>query len=289
MAEHYVGRKFERGGLKNHLLEVADFQIDYWDSGGEKPPIVLVHGFGTSPTIQWFRQVQALSQTHRVIVPSLLYFGKSRPTGIPRYELQSQVDLVKALLKHLEIESYVLCGVSYGGLVAGEVARQSSKQIEKLILFDAPLKFYGQADIDHVCKTYDVNEIQDFFVPYDHQGMKKLIHAGFYRAPPIPTPFLRSFYAAQYEPVANDLRQLLIHLQSEEEKYAAMEYDFSFPLLILWGAHDDIVRLNRGQEMHAYFPQSQFIKFEKSKHFPNIEQHRKFNRIMTSFLNEGSE
>ena len=60
MAEHYVGRKFERGGLKNHLLEVADFQIDYWDSGGEKPPIVLVHGFGTSPTIQWFRQVQGL-------------------------------------------------------------------------------------------------------------------------------------------------------------------------------------------------------------------------------------
>jgi pimeloyl-ACP methyl ester carboxylesterase len=289
ITKQYAERKFNHGGLKDHLVTIDAFQIEYWDSESEKPPIVLVHGFGTSPTIQWFRQVKALSETHRVIVPNLLYFGDSRPIGLARYELQSQVDLVKALLKYLEIESYVLCGVSYGGLVAGEVARQSETQIEKLILFDAPLKFYGQADIDHVCKTYDVSKIQDFFVPYNHRGLKKLIRAGFYRAPPIPSPFLRSIYDAQYKPVANDLRQLLIKLQSEEEKYATMEYNFTFPMLILWGAHDDIVRINRGQEMRAYFPTSQFASFEKSKHFPNIEQHRKFNQTLTSFLNEGSE
>ena len=286
VVNHHVQSKFSRAGLHHHIIETEASQMDYWDSETDKPAIVLIHGFGATASFQWLRQLNTLKEDYRVIVPNLLYFGDSRPLTESTFELQSQVEHVTTLLNALEIDQFIICGVSYGGLVSGEIARQNPKRVAKLILLDAPLKFYGAPDIDFVCQKYEVEKIEDFFVPYDYRGMKKLVKAGFHHPPPVPGIFLKSFYKEQYESNASELRLLLISLQSEEEKYAQMDYLFPFPVLLLWGKEDDIVQTKRAFELNEYLSNSQLQVISRSKHFPNLERHRKFNRHLMQFLHE---
>jgi pimeloyl-ACP methyl ester carboxylesterase len=285
----HVKGKLKRAGFIHHVIQTKDFQIDYWDNEVDKPVVVLVHGFGATASFQWLRQLNALKRDFRVIVPNLLYFGESRPMDSTNLKLQSQIKHIRALLNTLKIDKFILCGVSYGGLVSGEIARQSPERIEKLILFDAPIKFYGKADIQFVCEKYEVDKIEDFFVPSDYRGMKKLVKAGFHRPPPVPSIFLKSFYKEQYESNADELRQLLVDLQNDEAKYVNMNYDFSFPVLLLWGEEDDIVQSRRAQQLHEYLTDSKLQVISRSKHFPNLERHRKFNHHLMQFIHEGSE
>lgn len=100
---------------------------------------------------------------------------------------------------------------------------------------------------------------------------------------------LKSFYKEQYASDANELRQLLVDLQNEEAKYANMHYDFSFPILLLWGEEDDIVQSSRAQPLHKYLTDSKLQVITRSKHFQNLERHRKFNHHLMQFKHEGSE
>lgn len=190
LINHHVQSKFSKAGLHQKVIKTGAYQIDYWDNETDKPVIVLVHVFGATASFQWLRQLSALKKEYRIIVPNLLYFGESRPLAENTFDLQSQVEHINALLDTLNIDQFILFGVSYGGLVSGEIARQSPERIEKLVLFDAPLKFFGKTDIQFVCEKYEVDKIEDFFVPSDYRGMKKLVKAGFHHPPPVPSIFL---------------------------------------------------------------------------------------------------
>jgi pimeloyl-ACP methyl ester carboxylesterase len=113
------------------LFEHAGATLHYTVSG-EGPPLVLLHGFGSSE-VDWELQRPALVAQFQVITPDLRGFGQSSREQGP-FSIEQFAEDFRALLAHLQIERFSLLGYSLGGAVAFEFAVNAPERVERLIL-----------------------------------------------------------------------------------------------------------------------------------------------------------
>ena len=95
---------------------------------GEGPPLVLLHGVGTSRVV-WHGVMPALAEHRLVVAPDLPGFGGSPPIG-PGFDLDAVADALAAALP----ERFDLVGNSLGGAVAVAVAHRHPERVRSLIL-----------------------------------------------------------------------------------------------------------------------------------------------------------
>ena len=113
---------------------VNGVQINYADSGGEGPAVVLSHGFLMDASM-FDAQVAALAPEYRVITWDAPGHGGTLATGPFSYwDLARDV---LALLDHLGIERPVLGGMSQGGFVSLRAAMLAPERVRGLILIDS--------------------------------------------------------------------------------------------------------------------------------------------------------
>src|SRR2546421_5971548 len=107
-----------------------------WDSSGDGPAVVLVHGFALTRAM-WDDITPALSADHRVIRYDCRGFGESGPpdAAVP----YSHADDLIALLDELGIERAALVGQSFGGQVALLAAIAAPSRVSALVLIDSVL------------------------------------------------------------------------------------------------------------------------------------------------------
>ena len=99
-------------------------QTMHWRLFGDGEPLVLVHG-GHGSWLHWIRNIEALAQTHRVLVPDLPGFGDSHDLP-PGSSMQALVDVFIDSLDTL-LHGRVpigLAGFSFGAAVSARVAVQ---------------------------------------------------------------------------------------------------------------------------------------------------------------------
>src|SRR5436190_23731150 len=62
-------------------IEVADgARIHYTRTGGQKPPVLLLHGVQANG-LTWLRTAKALESTYDVVMPDFRGHGQSSPVG----------------------------------------------------------------------------------------------------------------------------------------------------------------------------------------------------------------
>lgn len=101
-------------------IEVNGATIDYGDTGGSKPVVVLIHGwlgawdFSFGPEIEWLRP------HYRVLAPSRRGYGRSgpKPRTYPRNFYRRDAEDLAAWLDALGIQGAHIVGFSDGGEVA---------------------------------------------------------------------------------------------------------------------------------------------------------------------------
>lgn len=116
-------------------LDVDGTAIAYEDVG-EGPPLVLVHGLGLSRTM-WRPQIDHFRATNRVIAVDLRGAGESGALTGSSGALARQAADLEALLAHLDLRDVVLCGVSYGGVLAQEFATAFPHRLAGLVVVDS--------------------------------------------------------------------------------------------------------------------------------------------------------
>lgn len=107
-----------------------------FDDVGDGPPLVLLHGLGLDRTM-WGPQVERFRRTHRVVTPDARGAGASGTlaAGVP--VLATQAADVDALLEHLGVERAVVVGVSFGGVLAQELALRHPHRVAGLVVADS--------------------------------------------------------------------------------------------------------------------------------------------------------
>ena len=115
--------------------EVNGTTINYLDSG-TGPPLVLVHGLGLTHHM-WHPQIEHFAVHHRVIAVDVRGAGASGELSGGQPVLETQAADLDALLAHLDIDRVVLCGVSYGGVLAQEFALNHPDRLAGLVIVDS--------------------------------------------------------------------------------------------------------------------------------------------------------
>jgi pimeloyl-ACP methyl ester carboxylesterase len=117
-------------------VQVNGLRINYYRTGDEKPPVVMLHGLADS-ALTWNRLPVALEPEFDVILVDLRGHGFS---GAPDsgYRLQDFADDVVGLIGQLGIERPALVGHGLGAAVAAQIAAQNPLLVRGLVLIEPP-------------------------------------------------------------------------------------------------------------------------------------------------------
>ncbi len=153
-------------GTFNHssgqYLEISGAKIYYEEIGNkEKPVLLILHG-GLHDMENLNSITSYLSEDFRLIGIDSRGHGKSTLGDMELTYAQIQLD-TEAVLRHLEINTVNILGMSDGGIVAYRIAASNNINVEKLIAIGASWRVKDVIDIEEVIKTITPESAKDIF------------------------------------------------------------------------------------------------------------------------------
>ena len=273
------------------FIGVEDIQLVYTDTGLGLP-VVLLHGYPFNRTL-WNEQVNALSNSYRLITPDLRGLGESdasrRENGSALGEsgsgpgaatMNRMAQDVAALLDHLEISRAVIGGLSMGGYVALAFYKQFPSRVRALILADTR----AQADTEEARQTR-------------HQQAEKALAEGMAGIADSMLPKLLTPDTVSKRPeVVKRVRDMMLKTKpegaagallgmAERDDNTSLLTQISCPALILVGQEDPITPVKDSENMHREIAGSRLVVIENAAHVSNLERTEQFNEELTRFLN----
>jgi pimeloyl-ACP methyl ester carboxylesterase len=117
-----------------HEIELAAGRIDYSDTGGDGPVLLLLHGLLMDASL-WDDVAADLSLDHRCVAPTL-------PLGAHRHGMTAGADqsiegvasLVQELIERLDLHEVTVAGVDTGGAILQLMMAQASPRIARSVL-----------------------------------------------------------------------------------------------------------------------------------------------------------
>ena len=273
------------------FTRVDDIQLAYTDTGLGLP-VVLLHGYPFNRTL-WNEQVNALSNSYRVITPDLRGFGESDVSSRRESDVTSRGENgaapatmnrmaqdVATLLDHLEIPRAVIGGLSMGGYVALAFYKQFPSRVRALVLADTR----AQADTEEGKQTR-------------FQQAEKALAEGMAGIADSMLPKLLTPDTVSKRPaVVKCVRDMMLRTKpegaagallgmAERDDQTALLSKVSCPTLILVGQEDPITPVQDSEKMHSEIAGSHLVVIENAAHVSNIERTEQFNEELTRFLN----
>lgn len=248
----------------------------YYEVAGTGSPVVLVSGGGTLDRRQWDDQFDRLSTRFRVIRYDIRGIGRSaRPTG----EFSHHEDL-RALLDFLNIKRAVVCGVSFGAVIAVDFALDHADMVSGLVLAGAGLS----SD-----KEQSVASILALSALAKKEGLERAIDA---------ITGTASFVSPDNISARRRIRQ--IYLDNRDV------FEAGFPLVTLWqptspsargrlalikaptlimvGGNDDSAAAATADRLASSIRGAQKVVIAGAGHMVNMDAPAEFNRTMVAFL-----
>jgi 3-oxoadipate enol-lactonase len=259
-----------------HLPNGID--LAYQDAGAG-PAIILVHGHPLDHTM-WAPQVDFLSPSYRVIVPELRGYGVTPlPAGKRVTLLDDFAQDILALADHLQIERFILVGLSLGGQIILETWRQAPDRMRALVLADT----FASLDTPEQKQTrlvtadrFDTEGFGNFATESLHKMMSP---ANAKALPAVAQHIQRMIRQSNPRGAAAALRG-----RTMRRDYLPLLDQIAVPTLIVVGRHDAYTPVPLSEEMHHAIPGSELEVIEDSGHMTNLERPEIFNALLGSFL-----
>ncbi len=280
--------------LASSFVTLEGIRLHYL-AGGQGRPVLFIHGLGSSGSLEWRRNLDALAHRHRVVAVDLPGFGASDK---PRtaYRLDFLIDTVARFLTALGIPRAALVGASLGGRLAAGIALQQPDRVERLCLVD-PLGF-GRPRRNWAYLA--------MVVPGLGEVMLGGVAAGLRRLPPMTIRRLWAWYLRRprrYAALLSDahLRDVrtLFHNPGFQSAYlgtlralarrddvllGAAAAQLRVPTLLIWGAEDRLFPVAHGEAAARAIPGARLEIFAGCGHTPQLEAAERFNALLDEFL-----
>jgi 3-oxoadipate enol-lactonase len=249
--------------MDSGLLATAGAEI-YWQAHGEGPAVVLAHGIGGNHAI-WYRQLDALSRSNRVITFDHRGFGLSRDhDGRGR---DAFVDDLAALLDHLGEAKVALVGQSMGAGTCVGFAHRAPDRVAVLAICDS---------LHGIEESSDVRAIMDA-ARAKTAGMaqvERVLGAGAPRELAILYRQIASFNAVDRHSLAGAFTA----------RPAADLGGQGFPLLFLCGVDDRLFPIEAVRLVQAEVAGSFLVEVNEAGHSAFLEAPVQFNDTILSLL-----
>jgi uncharacterized protein (TIGR04551 family) len=264
------------------FVDVDGVHVHYRELG-TGPAVVLIHGFGASLD-SWGTVAPVVAAHHRVIAVDLKGFGwTSRPEG--DYSPEAQARLVWAVLDKLGVTDVAIVGHSWGSSVALAMAVQHPDRTHRVALYDA--------------YVYD-DQVPSFFRWAEKGAFGDLLFGLFYRER------IEERAALAYADEGYITQARVDHVEAELARpgtvaaalatvrghhFAALHAalaSFDRPVLLLWGADDQVTPLRFGQRLANELANVELKVYPQCGHIPMVEAFRPSTRDLLKFLDDGA-
>ena len=271
-----------RWGTDN-FVHISDKEKLYvLDSGGDRPVVLLIHGFGASHT-SWISIRPKLQERYRVIAVDLPGHGYS-----DKYEGDYSIKAVAAkLLKLLDLKGIKrahVVGHSWGTAISLSLAVQAPDRVRSLTLM-APFAYEKQVPPFLLWARAPLMGEFLFSQIWDQRLDDRLAYA-FYDVEKFATPEVTD-KAKEVMKRPGVLAAALaaargIRFTEMEPAYPELEV----PVLILSGREDRVTRLHAARRLNADLPNSRHKVIPLCGHLIPVEQPRKVLRYLGQFYAE---
>ncbi|MCV7197487.1 alpha/beta fold hydrolase [Mycobacterium angelicum] len=262
---------------------------------GSGPAVVLLHGGGpgASGVSNYSRNIDALAERFRVIVPDLPGYGRSGKGVDQADPFGYLADMIRGLLDELHIGTTHLVGNSYGGAAALRLALDTPRRVGRLVLMGP-----GGIGTTRGAPTAGLKSLLSY---YRGEGPSRGKLESFirnylvYDGHSVPDELIELRYAASIDPevVANPPLQrpsgitalrTLWRMDFTRDKRLK---DLQTPTLVLWGRDDKVNRPSGGPVLAGLLPNAQLVMTAQTGHWMQWERAELFNRLVTEFLSAG--
>ncbi|KYR02961.1 hypothetical protein DLAC_00444 [Tieghemostelium lacteum] len=255
--------------------------------------IVLVNGFLT-PCSEWYHQLDFLKEKdYEILVYDNRGIGKSgEPTS--NYSSSDMAKDIIEIVDHLKWDKFNVVGISMGGMISLELSYLAKDRIKSLVLAVThsgslpPVR--GMLTICQTLVTGDARKRGHLLLPvlYSQQYLDKLSLIE-------PTRTNRDVLVDSYVEKSKTqkppgLRGVVGHIQtvmthSVSTKRLKEIKDKNFPICIMTGTDDYLVKTSNSHYLREILTPAEFIVFDGAGHVINVENKIEFNEAIIKNIN----
>jgi 3-oxoadipate enol-lactonase len=248
--------------------------IQYADSGGDGPAVLLSHGFLMDHTM-FDQQVDALAPEFRVVTWDARAFGDTAATA-PFGFWDSARDAL-ALLDHLGIGPAVLGGMSQGGFISLRAAMLAPDRVRGLVLIDS------QAGLEDPANVQTYQQLEAIWVEQGPAPVQELV-AAVILGPADGVIDWQPWFAKWAALDIAGLR-LAFGCLIDRDDLTGRLGEISCPALILHGTDDAAIPMARAEVLRAGLAgPATLVQIEGGTHTANMTNPDQVNAAMLEFL-----
>jgi pimeloyl-ACP methyl ester carboxylesterase len=266
-------------------VEIAGKRMNVIDTGGDGPPLLLIHGLGGAWQ-NWLLTIPAFMGAHRVVAPDLPGFGRSEmPVG--RMSIQGFARVVDELCRTLDIEDPVVVGNSMGGFIGAELALAFPTRVRRLVLVSA-----AGLSVEYMKKEPLMTVGRLMSVAATRAGAQV---GTVIRRPRLRRVFLQT--VVRYpEKLSLPLASELVAGGSAPGFVGGLDGVLSYkirerlseievPTLIVWGRNDILIPVGDAAEFERLIgANAHAVIFDDTGHLPMLERPSAFNPLLADFI-----
>jgi 2-hydroxy-6-oxonona-2,4-dienedioate hydrolase/4,5:9,10-diseco-3-hydroxy-5,9,17-trioxoandrosta-1(10),2-diene-4-oate hydrolase len=278
--------------LTEHTVTAAGKPMFVAESG-TGPAVVMLHGGGpgASGVSNYSRNIDALAENFRVIVPDMPGYGRSAKGVDHDDPFGYLADAIRGLLDVLGVDTAHLIGNSYGGAAALRFALDTPDRVERLVLM-------GPGGIG-TTKGLPTPGLKSLLSYYGGDGPSRDKLETFirtylvYDGASVPDALIDLRYDASIDPEVvadpplrrpSGLRTLWRMDLTRDSRLKSLRT----PTLVLWGRDDKVNRPSGGPMLLNLMPNAELVMTSHTGHWMQWERAELFNELVTEFLSADS-
>jgi abhydrolase domain-containing protein 6 len=189
-------------GVASRTVDVNGHAWPYLECGAaDAPPVVLLHGFGTSKDAMVLLMPAIARTGFRAIAPDLPGFGDHPRHPGAHQDGAFYVRELGAFMDAVGASRAVMLGTSMGGAIGAEMAITAPERVQAVALL-------SPAGVEPPVRNAFMQQVDRGEIPLDIRGPEdfdRIMELVFLRPPPVPGPFRDWFVARAVERRADTL------------------------------------------------------------------------------------
>lgn len=232
-------------------------EIVHYEVLGRGRPVFFLHDWIGSWRY-WIPSMQATSLSFRAYALDLWGFGDTSKNP-SYYSIEQQVGLMEEFVNNLGIGKIALVGHGLGAVIAMLYASRHPEGVDRVMTIGMP---FGEDRINSRLRLNSPSELASWLL-----GRSPAAEAAYVDAPKA------------------DHKAILLSLTSlQGVELACLPHQLATACLLVHGGNDPLIETPNSNHVEELPEESQFIIFEKSGHFPMLDEPGQFNRLLVDFL-----
>jgi len=263
------------GGMAE--VELTAGPIEYQDTGGDGPVVVLIGGLAIGPSL-WAGVVGELRGTHRCIVPTLPWGAHRKPMRPDAdLSLRGHAAIVAEFLERLELRDVTLVENDTG--MAQLVAADHPERVGRLVITscEAFIGVLGRlpGGVNFAMQQMRLRPLRRTPVTF-----------GWMTKRPVPYEVTDEWFR-QLQTQRAIRRDLEKYLRTVDKRVLIDAADrlrsFDRPALVAWAAEDKVMPIEHGRRLAELLPQGRFVEIPDSRTLIPLDQPQRLAALIRDF------